>query len=128
MYKQLIADVEKDSFINFITQVMPENDLSDSGGVLSGPDYCKLIETASESDNFKAFLHTGFLAFVKGMLNSNAIADYELLHASRLSVGMNLGFKYAMYLHEQRELAAIISTDEGVPKYEDQDLEREDRQ
>lgn len=106
MYKQLIEDVNKENFNTFAMMVVDHN--IDVGEVLSGPQFEKLVDAASHSDSFKAFLYAGYVTFLRQAIsNMNIPQQIELLHASRFGVGMNLGFKYAMYLHEQRELASL---------------------
>lgn len=101
--KQLIEDATTENF-----QHLMNSWLNIPGSISSSADYKKLLEIGGASEDFKGFIDVGYQHFTHSLIKSG-VSEFEvrLLLAQNFSFGLIIGFKYAMYLHEQRELATL---------------------
>lgn len=110
MYKQLIEDATPDALGKMLEtykqQLRQEATQPDSV-------YCHLLTDAGEVLEFKKFVYAGFLNFVEEFKKDNSIEKTQILLARHLSLGLTFGFRYAMYLHERRELEQLFNTSDS---------------
>lgn len=110
--KALIEDATTEQFKAWADSML-SNDNPDETGFHSGAAFEQILTHMAESEAFKHYLHSGYEAFLS---SSMQIVLYghpqglpepialECLRHDRITAGFMMGFKYAMYLHEQREL------------------------
>lgn len=108
MYKQLIEDANAEKFNNWAEALISKNITHQEAGIHPGYEpHDTLMRQMIASNAFKYYLHSGFKAYVRQVMEVSTIEEVELLIATRVTSGFAMGFKYAMYLHEQRELQSI---------------------
>jgi hypothetical protein len=108
MYKQLIEDASAEKFNNWAEAIIYKNITHQEAGIHPGYEpHDTLMRQMIASDAFKHYLHSGFMVYMIQVMEVSTTYEVELLIASRVTSGFAIGFKYAMYLHEQRELQSI---------------------
>lgn len=113
--KALIEDTTTEQFKAWADSVLT-SDNKDETGFHSGAALEQILNHMAESEAFKYYLHSGYEAFLSSSIQialyghpkglPEAIA-LECLHHDRITAGFMMGFKYAMYLHEQRALQEL---------------------
>ena len=101
---QLLDRVKSNSVEEFMKLI--EHQLNTERVAFSDENLTDAIMKFREDPIFDKFVQAGIGIFLLSLLDPSE--DLEMLFKATLYMGMNIGFKYASYLHDQHELERIV--------------------
>ena|SRR5271156_1761877 len=109
--KRLIDLVDAKTFAEFFQthQGLAEQEEGSASSTLGGildSGYYKLVASAAD-DNFRAFAAAGYTIAIEELAIANSHEKAQIVLLRHITVGMSLGFKYAQYLQDNKELSAV---------------------
>src|ERR1700684_1257107 len=111
-FKPLIDSASAQAFEKFFEQLKTSGDSKYTNmREIMDDGYRKLINE-SANKQFKLFVLEGYRSAMNDLTAAQTANKAQLVLIRHIAVGMALGFKYASYLHEQRELGAIATAGE----------------